>query len=40
MKKNKLFIACDNANLSEIKKILKKARSPKLQIGYKFGLQF
>ena len=40
MKKNKVFIACDNANLSEIKKILKKARSPKLQIGYKFGLQF
>ena len=40
MKKNKVFIACDNANLSEIKKILTKARSPKLQIGYKFGLQF
>tara|TARA_B100000989_G_scaffold98380_1_gene71775 strand:+ start:3765 stop:4439 length:675 start_codon:yes stop_codon:yes gene_type:complete len=40
MKKNKLFVACDSNNISIIKKIIKKTRTNKLKIGYKFGLEF
>ena len=40
MKKNKIFIACDTSNLSEIKKILKQIQTNKLEIIPKFGLQF
>ena len=40
MRKNKIFIACDTSNLSEIKKILKQIQTNKLEIIPKFGLQF
>tara|TARA_Y100000590_G_scaffold195545_1_gene221991 strand:- start:4795 stop:5487 length:693 start_codon:yes stop_codon:yes gene_type:complete len=41
MKKNKLiFIACDTADISQVKKILKETKSKKLKIIPKFGLQF
>ncbi len=40
MKKNKIFVACDTNNISKIKEIIKKTQSPKLKIGYKFGLEF
>ena len=40
MKKNKIFIACDSAKISKIKEIIKKTEDSKLNIGYKFGLEF
>ena len=40
MKKPKIFIACDTNNLTEIKKIINHTRTTKLDIGYKFGLEF
>ena len=40
MKKNKIFIACDTNNISKVKDIIKKTQTPKLKIGYKFGLEF
>ena len=40
MKKNKIFIACDTNNISKVKEIIKKTQTPKLKIGYKFGLEF
>ena len=40
MKKYKIFIACDSANISRIKEIVNKTQSSKLKIGYKFGLEF
>ena len=40
MKKNKIFVACDSANISIIKKIIKHTSRTKLKIGYKFGLEF
>jgi len=40
MKKNKLFIACDSANVSKIRQIIEKTENSKLKIGYKFGLEF
>ena len=40
MKKNKIFVACDSANISRIKKIIKETKNKKLKIGYKFGLEF
>ena len=40
MKKNKIFVACNNTNISRIKKIIEKTKSSKLKIGYKFGLEF
>ena len=40
MKKNKIFVACDTNNISKVKEIIKKTQSPKLKIGYKFGLEF
>jgi Orotidine-5''-phosphate decarboxylase len=40
MRKNKIFIACDSANISKIKKIIQKTNSSKIKIGYKFGLEF
>ncbi|MBD1153631.1 MAG: orotidine-5'-phosphate decarboxylase [Candidatus Pelagibacter sp.] len=40
MKKNKVFIACDSKNIKKIKEIIKKTHNSKLQIGYKFGLEF
>ena len=40
MKKNKIFVACDSTNISKIKKIIKETKSPKIKVGYKFGLEF
>ncbi len=40
MKKNKIFIACDSNNISKIKKIINNTQSSKIDIGYKFGLEF
>ena len=40
MRKNKIFIACDSANISKIKKIIQKTNTSKIKIGYKFGLEF
>ena len=40
MKKNKIFVACDSANISRIKEIIKKTNNSHLKIGYKFGLEF
>ena len=40
MKKNKIFIACDTANLTEAKKIINQSKTNKIKIGYKFGLEF
>ena len=40
MKNRKIFVACDTANLNEIKKIINQTHSNKLKIIPKFGLQF
>ena len=40
MKKYKVFIACDTANISKIRKIINNTKNSKLNIGYKFGLEF
>jgi len=40
MKNNKIFVACDSTNISQIKKIIKHTSHIKLKIGYKFGLEF
>ncbi len=40
MKKKKVFIACDTTNLKIIKKIISHTKNSKLDIGYKFGLEF
>ena len=40
MKKNKIFVACDAANTSKIKQIIKNTQNSKIKIGYKFGLEF
>ena len=40
MKKNKVFVACDSANILKIKKIIKETQNKKLKVGYKFGLEF
>ena len=40
MKKNKIFVACDSANISKVKSIIKKTRNSEIKIGYKFGLEF
>ena len=39
MKMNKIFIACDSTNIQRIKEIIKKSKTSKLKIGYKFGLE-
>ncbi len=38
--KKKIFIACDTPNIKVIKKIISKTKTNKLEIGYKFGLEF
>ena len=40
MKKNKIFVACDSANISRVKKIIYETQNTKFKIGYKFGLEF
>ena len=38
--KKKIFIACDTAKISTVNKIIKNTQIKKLEIGYKFGLEF
>ncbi len=40
MRKNKVFIACDTADIKKLKIILKETRNKNLIFGYKFGLEF
>ena len=40
MKKRRIFIACDSNNLKRIKKIISQTYTNKLDLGYKFGLEF
>ena len=40
IKNKKIFIACDTANIKKVKKIIKNTKSKKINIGYKFGLEF
>tara|TARA_B100001093_G_scaffold517727_1_gene600169 strand:- start:3042 stop:3731 length:690 start_codon:yes stop_codon:yes gene_type:complete len=40
MKRKKIFIACDTNKISTVKKIITQTRTSKLDIGYKFGLEF
>ena len=40
MKKPKLFIAIDTNKISEAKRIIAQTKNNKLDIGYKFGLEF
>jgi len=40
MKKQKIFIACDTNKISEAKKIISQTQTDKLDVGYKFGLEF
>ena len=40
MKKNKIFIACDTNNISKVKRIINETKNSKIQVGYKFGLEF
>ena len=40
MRKNKIFVACDSANISKVKKIISKTQNSKIKVGYKFGLEF
>ena len=40
MRKNKIFVACDSNNVRKVKNIIKKTKSSKLKVGYKFGLEF
>ncbi len=38
--KNKIFIACDTSSISKAKKILALPKTKKVEIGYKFGMEF
>jgi orotidine-5'-phosphate decarboxylase len=40
MNKSKIFIACDTNKIAEAKKIIFQTRTNKLDIGFKFGLEF
>jgi orotidine-5'-phosphate decarboxylase len=40
MNKPKIFIACDTNKIREVKKIISQTKTNKLNIGYKFGLEF
>ncbi len=40
MKLPKIFIACDTNKISKVKKIISQSKTRKLDIGYKFGLEF
>ena len=35
-----IFVACDTTNLNKVQKIINDTQSKKLNIGYKFGLEF
>ena len=36
----KIFIACDTTKIAKVKKIIKFTEKSKLNIGFKFGLEF
>ena len=40
MKRNKIFIACDTTKIKKTNDIINKTKTKKIQIGYKFGLEF
>ena len=40
MSEKKIFIACDTNKISIVKKIINETNTKKLDIGYKFGLEF
>ena len=40
MKKRKIFIACDTTKIKKVREIIKKTKTSKIKIGYKFGLEF
>ena len=40
MKRPKIFVACDTTNTEKINKIIKYTENQKLNVGYKFGLEF
>jgi orotidine-5'-phosphate decarboxylase len=40
MKKPKIFIACDTNKINKAKEIITKSKTSKLEIGFKFGLEF
>jgi orotidine-5'-phosphate decarboxylase len=40
MNKKKIFVACDSINISKVKEIIGKTENSKLEVGYKFGLEF
>tara|TARA_X000001036_G_scaffold124845_1_gene118343 strand:- start:2050 stop:2742 length:693 start_codon:yes stop_codon:yes gene_type:complete len=40
MKKQRIFIACDTTNPNVIRKIISHTKTNKLNIGYKFGIEF
>ena len=40
MKKYKIFIAIDTSNINIVRKIINDTKNKKLEIGFKFGLQF
>ena len=40
MRKNKVFIACDTTDITKVKKIIALSQTNKIEIGYKFGLEF
>ncbi len=40
MSKQKIFIACDTQNIKAIRKIINNSQNNKIEIGYKFGLEF
>ena len=40
MKKSKIFIACDAKNPKVIRKIISHTKTNRLDVGYKFGLEF
>ena len=40
MNKKKIFIAVDTNNVSRAKKIIRDTRTKKIEVGYKFGLEF
>ncbi len=40
MKKCKIFIACDTTKIKKVREIIKKTKTSKIKIGYKFGLEF
>ena len=37
---NNIFLACDTLNKNKVKKIIRETETKKLNIGYKFGLEF